>query len=278
MMHFILVGFQGDVESKKGMDSTCLQNIVDEGEVDTNGNAQMGIAAHLVSANDTSVDVFYDSQGEREGCEHGTHEMNKKSNEVLLLGKERVRTAGNVELSKQNVQHAVELYPQQESFQAREALDFTSETEQKLLDVAMSEMDFEEHDMYKLSALTEDSPNGARLHPEEPEVSELKNDGKCVTEEEKEMDLISKTEELRPKSSNKRTKSASSKGSPSQFVSRSVASTRPSCVNLMKVKDTVERAIRVSTTKILYKRSSTYVRNFHLPSNFDICYGAFGHR
>jgi hypothetical protein len=248
MMHFVLIGLQGDIGSNKGMDSTCLQNIV----VVTNENTQMGMAANGTSD---------DSQDESEGCQHGTHEMKHKSNEFLLLGKERVRTAGNVELSKRNAQHAVEVYPQQESFQAHEALDFTSAREHKLLDVIMSQVDFEERDMNKLSALTEDSPNGTRLHPEDPQVSELKNEGNCVTEEEHErgvdhredfgteMDPISKSEELRSQPSNRRTTSANSKGPPSQFVSR------PSCLNLMRVKDTVERAIRVSTTNILYRRA-----------------------
>jgi hypothetical protein len=252
MMHFVFVGFQGDIGSKKGMDSTCMQNIVDEGDIDANGNTQIGIATHSVPAKDTSDDEFYDSQDEHEGCGYDTREFRKG----------KVRKAGNAELSKQNVQNAVELYPQQESLQIHEALDFTSETEEKMLDVTMSEVDFEEHDLYKLSALTEDSPNSACLHPEDFGTN---------------MDLISKSEKLRSKSSDIRAKSASRKGPPSQFMSRSVTSTKPSCMNLLKVKDAVERAIRVSTT-ILYGRNYSCVRNFHLPSNFNICYGAFGHR
>jgi hypothetical protein len=293
MMDFVLVGFQGDIAIRKGMDSTCLQNVINRGAVDKDEKAKTGKVTPLFPANYTSDDEFYDSQDENEECEHGINELNTKRNGVLLLGKETARTAKNVESAKQTVQNVVELYPRQEKFQADIALGFTSETEEKLVDLTMSEVYFEEHDIYKLSALTEKSPNDARLHPEEPEISEdseLKYEGKFVSEEETKrgvhhrqnfgikMDLILKREELRPKSSKKRRKSASNNGSPSQFVSRSVTSTQPSCENLLKVKDAVERAIRVSRTKILYRRSFSYVRNFHFPSNFNIYYGEIGHR
>lgn len=260
------------------MVSACLQNIVNQGRVDTDEHTHISKVAPSVPANVTSDNEFYDSQDEHEECEHVTHEINKKSNEVLLIGKETTRTAGNVALAKQTVQNSVELYPQQESSQVDEALDFNGKTEEKLLDIIMGEMYVEEHDIYKLSTLTKDSSNGASLHPEEPEDSELKFDGNCVTEGEKkrgvdhrqdfttDVGLILRREGPRAKVSSRRTKSASSKGSP-------VTSTRPSCVNLLKVKEEVELAIRVSTADILYKRSFSYVRNFHLPSNFNIYYG-----
>jgi hypothetical protein len=288
MMDFVLIGFQGDIASRKGMDSTCLQNIVDREDVDKDEKAKTGKVTPVVPANYTSNNVFYHSQDEHEESEHGINELNTKRDGVLLLGKETVRTAGNVELAKQTVRNVAELCPRQENFQVDIALDFPSETEEKLVDLTMKEVDFKEHDIYKLSTLREDSPNDARLHPQEPEVSEdseLKYDGKCVSEEETKrgvhhrqnsgvkMDLILNREELRQKSSKKRRKSASNNGSPSQFVSRSVASTQPSCENLLTVKDAVERAIMVSRTKILYRRSFFYVRNFHLPSNFNIYYG-----
>jgi hypothetical protein len=285
MMDFVFIGFQGDIGSRKGMDSTCLQNIVNEGDVDKNEKTNTFKVAPLVPANDTSDDEFYDSQDKHEECERGINCLNKKSNGVRLLGKETVRTAGNVELAKQTVRNVVELHRRQGNFQADVALDFTSETAEELVDLIMSEVDFEEHDIYKLSALTEDSPNDARPNPEEPETSEdsgLKHDEKCVSEEEKKRrdhhrqyfgiktDLILKREGLRPKSSKKRGKSANNNGSLSQFVSRSVTSTQPPCENLLKVKDAVERAIRVSRTKILYRRSFFYVRNIHLTNNYNI--------
>jgi hypothetical protein len=245
------------------MDSTCLQNIVDRADVDKSVKTKTGKVTPLVLANYTADDELYASQDEHDECGHDINELNTKRNGVLLVGKETARTAGNVELAKQTVQNFVELYPRQEIVQADVALDFTSEREEKPVDLTMSEVDFEEHDVYKLSALTENSPNDARLHPEEPEISEdseLKYDGKYISEEETKrgvhyrqnfgikMDIILKREGLRPKSSKKRRKSASNNEAPSQFVSRSVTSTQPSCENLLNVKDTVERAIRVSRT------------------------------
>lgn len=288
-MDFVSIGFQADIASRRGMDSTCIQNIIKRGDVDKDKNTKTSKVTPLVPANYTSHDEFYDSLNENEESEHGINELNTKRNGVLLLGKGTARTAGNVELAKRTVQNVVELYLRQENFQADVALGFTIETEEKLVDLTMSEVDFEEHDIYRLSALTEDSPDNARLHPEEPEISE-DSELKCVSEEETKrgvhhkqnfgikMDLLLKREELGPKSSKKRRKSASNKGSPSQFVSRSVTSTQPSCENLLKVKDAVERAIRVSRTNILYRRSFFFVRNFHLLSNFVIYYGDIDHR
>lgn len=278
-MDFVSIRFQADIASRKGIDSTCIQNIINRGDADKDEHTKTGKVTPLVPANYTSHDEFYDSQNENEESEHGINELNTKRNGVLLLGRETVRTSGNVELAKQTVQNVVELYLRQEDLQADVALGFTIETEEKLVDLTMSEVDFEEHDIYRLSALTEDSADNARLHPEEPEISEH-FELKCVSEDETKRgvhhkqnlaiitDLILKREELGPKSSKKRRKSASNKGSPSQFVSRSVTSTQPSCENLLKVKDAVERAIRVSRTNILYRRSFFYVRNFHLLSNY----------
>lgn len=174
-----------------------------------------------------------------------------KSSGLLQLGNATVQTVQDVAV-KQTVQNVVELHPRQEiTVQAVVDLNMIRETAEKLVDLRVSEGDLNE-----LSALTEDSVNDdVHLEASEiPEVLELENEEECVPEEENEngvhsrqnystkLEVIVNTEGLRPKSGKRRRKSISNEGS----ISRSLTSVQPSCEKLLKIRDAVEQAIRVS--------------------------------
>jgi hypothetical protein len=165
-------------------------------------------------------------------------------------------------------------------------LHLINETADKLVDLAMSEVSCDETSVHKLSAITKLPPrNGVGVEQVDlrtPEVTELKHEEQVVPEIYQEcgvhdtenlnstMDRSMKLEELTQTFKKKRRKSASNNGSVSQSVPRPLT-TRPSCDKLQKVRDAVERAIRVSIAMILYRRSFFPARNFNLPTNFN-CY------
>jgi hypothetical protein len=166
------------------------------------------------------------------------------------------------------VENVVELFPTQEEIEASVDLHLINETADKLVDLAMSEVCCDETNVHKLSAITKFSPRKdvgvVHEDPRTPEVTELQHEEQVVSQTGHEcvhdtenlsstMDRSMKLEELTQTMKKKRRKSASNNGSVSQSVPRPLT-TRPSCDRLQKVRDAVERAIRVSN---LYLRSCT---------------------
>lgn len=245
MPDFVQVDFHGNIGCRKGMESSCIQDIADGGMEAKDEEAEISKVTFLVSANDVSGDEFYGSKGNK--YKNYVKELNKSSG-VFQLGNATVQTVQDVEKVKQIVQN-VKLYPRQAIIvQAVANMDAINETAEKLVDLRVSEGDRGE-----LSALTEYSVKDVI-----PEVLVLENEDEPVPEGENEsgvhnrqnlstvMDIAVKREGLRPKSGKKRRKIASNDESLSRSVSRSVTSTQPSCEKLLKVRDAVERAIRVS--------------------------------
>jgi len=264
------------------MDFSCLQNIIDGGEVDKNGKFETNEVTSSVPADDPPNE-FHNSTTESEKYGYRRRELNNKRNEVLQLGNEPLKTFRNVECVNETVQNVVELCPTSEDTQAGLDLHLINETTDKLVDLAMNEVSCDETNVHKLSALTFSPRNGVGVDQEDlrtPEVTELQHEEQVVPETDQEcgvhdtenfnstMDRSMKLEELTQTFEKKRRKSASNNGSVSQSVSRPLT-TRPSCDKLQKVRDAVERAIRVSITKILYRRSFFPARNFNLPINFN---------
>lgn len=263
----VLNGFQGNIGCRKGMDFSCLQNIVDGGEVDKNGKFETDEVTSSVPADDPPLE-FYNSTTENEKYGYRRRELNNNRNEALQLGNEPLKTVRNVEWVNQTVQNVVELYQTEEDMQAGLDLHLINETADKLVDLAMSEVSCDETNVHKLSEITKFSPrNGVGVDQEDlrtPDVTELQHEEQVVPETDQEcgvhdtenlnstMDRSMKLEELTQTFKKKRRKSASNNGSVSQSVSRP-PTIRPSCDKLQKVRDAVERAIRVSITKILYK-------------------------
>jgi hypothetical protein len=145
-------------------------------------------------------------------------------------------------------------------------LDLISETSDTLVDLTMSEVHFDEVNISTLCAVTKESPRSntgedlevsrtrevTALHDEEQLIAETEGCGVDHTEDINcKTDQSTKLEELRQTCRKKRRKSASDNGCVSQYVSRPLAIQLPSD-KLQKVRDAVERAIRVSITKILY--------------------------
>jgi len=287
----VLSGFHGNIGCRKGVDFSCLQNIVDRGEVDKNGKFETDEVTSSVPADDTPNE-FYNSTTESEKYGYRRRELNNNRNEGLQLGNEPLKTVQNVEWVNQTVQNVVELHPTEEDMQPSLDLHLINETADKLVDLAMSEVSCDETNVHKLSAITKFSPrNSVGVDREDlrtPKVTEPQHEEQVVPETDQEcgvhdtenlnstMDRSMKLEELTQTFQTKRRKSASNNGSVSQPVSRPLT-TRPSCDKLQKVRDAVERAIRVSVTKILlYRRNFLPARNFNLPINFHSYYGASG--
>jgi hypothetical protein len=138
--------------------------------------------------------------------------------------------------------------------QAVADMDVINETAERLVDLRVSERDLDE-----LSVLKDPVKDFVHLQvSEKSEVLKLGNVKQHIPEAENEsgvhssenlstvIEVTAKREGLRPKSGKKRRKSASNEESLSRSVSRSVPSTQPSCEKLLKVRNAVERAIRVS--------------------------------
>jgi len=281
----VLSGFHGNIGCRKGMDFSYLQNIVDGGEVDKNGKFETYEVTSSVPADDPP-DEFNNSTTESEKYGYRRRELNNNRNEALQLGNEPLKTVRIVERINQNVQNVVEMYSIEEDMQTGLDLHLINETADKLVDLAMSEVSCDETNVHKLSEITKFSPrNGVGVDQEDlrtPEVTELQHEEQVVPETDQEcgvhdrenlnstMDRSIKLEELTQTFKKKRRKSASNNGSVSQSVSRPLT-TRPSCDKLQKVRDAVERAVRVSVTKILYRRSFFPARNCNWPINF-YCY------
>lgn len=292
MFHNSIVpsSFQGNTGCRKGMDLSCLQNIADGGEVDTNGKFETDEVTSSVPTDDPPNEC-YNSPTESEKYDYSGKELNNNRNEALQLGNEPLKTVRNVEWVKQTVQNVVELYPTEEDMQAGLDLHLINETADKLVDLAMSEVRCDKTNLQNVSAITKFSPrNDVSVDLEglrTPEVTELQHEEQVLPETDQEsgvrdtenlsstMDQSMKLEELTQTFKKKRRKSASNNGSACQSVSRPLT-TRPSCDKLQKVRDAVERAIRVSITKISYRRSFFSAMNFNLTINFNLYYGASG--
>lgn len=261
------------------MDFSCLQNIVDKEEVDKNGKFETDEVTTSVPADDPPNE-FYNSTTESDKYGYSGKELNNNRNEALQLGNEPLKTVRNVE--------NVELCTTNEEMEAGLDLHLINEAADKLVDLAMSEVCCDETNVHKLSAITKFSPRKdvgvVHEDPRTPEVTELRHEKQVVSQTEQEcvhdseilnstVDQGMKLEELTQTMKKKRRKSASNSGSVSQSVPRPLT-TRPSCDRLQKVRDAVERAIRVSITKILYSFFPT--RNFNLPFNFNRYFGASG--
>jgi hypothetical protein len=278
--NIVLGGFHDNIRCRKGMDFSCLQNIADGGEVDENEKFETDEVTSLVPAK-YPPNESCNSSTESDKYGHNAKELNTDRNGVLQFGNEPVKIVRNVERVKQTVQNVVELYPTEENVQSGLDLDLINETAEKLVDLTMSEVRCEETNIYKLCEVTEVSPRndlGLDLEdPRTPEVIELQHEEQLVPETEQEcgvhhtenlsgkMDQSMKLEGLRQPLRKKRRKSASNNESVSQSVSRPLT-TQPSCDKLQKVRDAVERAIRVSITNILYRQRFFSARNFNLPT------------
>ena len=228
MLDLVLYGYHGKVGGRNSMDSLCLQNNVDTGVDD--GTATSGKVTCQVSTNgtpDDDEDEFYDS----------VDELDEK--EVKYSRKED--GLKNQEPKNRNVRD-VELKLENEDGERVEDRPLLKATASKSSELAFEDADDEIPEVIDETPVSEAEEPVSEDHVSDPEEGTRSDDGSGKST----IDTNDKGRKMSPKTSKGRKKSANRGGGKNSNANQMT------CEKLQKIKDNVEKAIRVSTYIFLY--------------------------